>query len=147
MSRPIYHSSIQCIIKKDNKILLLKRQNTNFGNNKYALPGGHLEYTEDIQEGMARELYEEVGLNIKEDDLHLYKIIKMVDAKGEQTEYINFIFLYEYNNEEITNKEPEFCSELKWFNIEELPENILSYIPFIFKTNNMLLRYIVDKEE
>ena len=87
MSRPIYHSSVQCIIKKDNKILLLKRQNTNFGNNKYALPGGHLEYTEDIQEGMARELYEEVGLNIKEDDLHLYKIIKMVDAKGEQTEY------------------------------------------------------------
>lgn len=147
MSRPIYHSAVQCVIKNDDNILLLKRQNTKYGNNKYALPGGHLEYNESIPEGMIRELYEEIGLKIKEPNIDLYKVIKMVDSKSIQTEYINFIFIYQYKNEPIINKEPQFCSELKWFNIKELPKNILGFIPGIFETDDTLLQYIVNEEE
>lgn len=147
MSRPIYHSAVQCVIKNDDNILLLKRQNTKYGNNKYALPGGHLEYNESIPEGMIRELYEEIGLKIKEPNIDLYKVIKMVDSKSIQTEYINFIFIYQYKNEPIINNEPQFCSELKWFNIKELPKNILGFIPGIFETDDTLLQYIVNEEE
>lgn len=147
MSRPIYHSAVQCVIKNDDNILLLKRQNTKYGNNKYALPGGHLEYNESIPEGMIRELYEEIGLKVKEPNIDLYKVIKMVDSKSIQTEYINFIFIYQYKNEPIINKEPQFCSELKWFNIKELPKNILGFIPGIFETDDTLLQYIVNEEE
>ena len=147
MSRPIYHSAVQCVIKNDDNILLLKRQNTKYGNNKYALPGGHLEYNESIPEGMIRELYEEIGLKVKEPNIDLYKVIKMVDSKSIQTEYINFIFIYQYKNEPLINKEPQFCSELKWFNIKELPKNILGFIPSIFETDDTLLQYIVNEEE
>ena len=147
MSRPIYHSAVQCVIKNDDNILLLKRQNTKYGNNKYALPGGHLEYNESIPEGMIRELYEEIGLKVKEPNIDLYKVIKMMDSKSVQTEYINFIFIYQYKNEPLINKEPQFCSELKWFNIKELPKNILGFIPSIFETDDTLLQYIVNEEE
>ena len=147
MSRPIYHSAVQCVIKNDDNILLLKRQNTKYGNNKYALPGGHLEYNESIPEGMIRELYEEIGLKVKEPNIDLYKVIKMMDSKSVQTEYINFIFIYQYKNESLINKEPQFCSELKWFNIKELPKNILGFIPSIFETDDTLLQYIVNEEE
>ena len=48
----------RAIIINDDKLLVVKIGDNNF----YALPGGHLEWNEEIQECLSREIIEELGV-------------------------------------------------------------------------------------
>lgn len=52
------------IISKDRKILLTKRQYNMSFSNAWVFPGGHLEPYETMEQGAAREVYEETGIFI-----------------------------------------------------------------------------------
>lgn len=60
--------TVDAIIKKEDKILLIKRLNNPF-KDCWALPGGFVEYGEDIESATIREVQEETGLEIKLDKL------------------------------------------------------------------------------
>ncbi len=51
-------------VVKNNEILLIKRKNNPF-KNKWALPGGFVEYNENVEDAVIREIKEETGLNTK----------------------------------------------------------------------------------
>ena len=53
----------KAVIYIDDKILFLKN------NQGWDLPGGHIEKEEDIKQGLAREIEEETGLQVKEKDI------------------------------------------------------------------------------
>ncbi len=53
--------TVDGIIEKDSKILLIKRGNEPF-KNKWALPGGFVEYGEKTEKAVVREIFEETGL-------------------------------------------------------------------------------------
>ncbi len=53
--------TVDGIISKDNKILLIKRGNKPF-KDKWALPGGFVEYGEKTEDAVIREIKEEAGL-------------------------------------------------------------------------------------
>jgi len=57
------------IFNPDNKVLLCK---THKWNNKYIIPGGHIELGEKMEEALRREILEETGLKIY--DIHLISI-------------------------------------------------------------------------
>lgn len=64
-----------------------ERQNTGTNDGEYELPGGHLEYGEDLIDAMIREAKEEVLIDLKREDL---KIIHLLHCfSGER---LNFIF-------------------------------------------------------
>lgn len=114
------------LIKKENNkeyILLQKRQNTGIQDNKYDLScSGHLEANETVKEAMTREAKEELGIVIKEQDL-IYN--STTHARFSDGEYLLISF--------VTNKyegipsimEPNKCSELKWYEINTLPKEII----------------------
>ncbi|MBI4157475.1 NUDIX domain-containing protein, partial [Candidatus Woesebacteria bacterium] len=52
------------IIKKRGKVLLIKRKNSH-GDGTWAFVGGHLEFGETPAECAKREVFEEVGIKIK----------------------------------------------------------------------------------
>jgi len=56
--------TVDGIIIKDNKILLIKRRNNPFKNN-WALPGGFVEYNEKCEDAVVREIKEETNLDTK----------------------------------------------------------------------------------
>jgi 8-oxo-dGTP diphosphatase len=53
--------TVDAIIKRDGKILLIKRMNSPF-KNSWALPGGFVEYGERVEEALKREILDETGI-------------------------------------------------------------------------------------
>ena len=108
---------------KEKEILILYRQNTGHFDDMYDLPGGHLEKDEDIFDGMIREAKEEIGITIKREDMEIIHIYHR-NKKGA----LKFVFKVSKYEGTIKNAEPDICKELKWVNINDLPENIVPSI-------------------
>ncbi len=69
MERP-YGLTMRGLVKKDGKILILKRHpNSTTNPNKWELPGGKVDPGEDFDKALIREFQEETSLNIKIGDL------------------------------------------------------------------------------
>ncbi len=117
-------TSIYLILIRDNKVLLLKRQNTGYEDGKYGLPAGHLEDNETIREGLKREIKEEIGIDINVDDLML---VHTMHRKEEDTRVDFFFEVSRYEGTPL-NAEHEKCSDLSWFPLDNLPSNIIPYI-------------------
>lgn len=59
-----------CVVTRDNKVLLVRRGNEPF-RDCWALPGGFMEMDETIEHCAVRELQEETALQVAESDLRL----------------------------------------------------------------------------
>ena len=99
------------------------RQNTGNCDNQYDLPGGHVEANEDLYDAMIREAKEEIGINIKREDLKIVHIFHCYD-KG----VLKFVFKTTKYQSKIKNSEEDICKELKWVDINDIPNNTINSI-------------------
>jgi len=53
------------VVDSQKRVLLLKRQNTNYGSGMWCLPGGKVEYGQTVEEAAISELREETSLEAK----------------------------------------------------------------------------------
>jgi 8-oxo-dGTP diphosphatase len=111
------HVTVDGIIVKDNKILLVKRGDNVTNPNKYALPGGFLDRDETLKEGVKREVQEETGYKAK--DATLFRIIDNPKRKGEDRQNVNFVFIVEVG-EKISSPDKE-NKEVLWIDLDSLP--------------------------
>lgn len=105
------------LIIKDKKILLGKRKNC-AGEGTWGLPGGHLQFGEDLIEAAKREVLEEIG--VKDGDLELISVTEGV--KDEKKHYIQVNFLLSNFSGEYKLMEPEKCEEWRYFELTDLPD-------------------------
>lgn len=122
------------------EILLQKRKNTGYMDGMYDNAcSGHLEENESVLEALIREAKEEIGIIIHKKDINL---ISVIHAKNEN--YINFFFEVSSYDEIPVVMEKEKCEELRWFNINEIPENI---IPKLKQVLDMINKGIICDEQ
>ena len=114
--------SVQLLLEKEDKILLMKRKNTGYEDGKYSLPGGHVKANEEIRKALIREAKEEIGIQIDLQDIELYKVLNR--KVNQEQEYVDFVFKANHWEGNITNEETDKCEEVNWFQIEKLPENM-----------------------
>ena len=119
---PIFMPAAGCVIVKDNKMLLQRRVD----NGKWAVHGGCLELGEDFIEGLKREIKEELNIDlINPEFVNIYsgEDLHFTYPNDDEVYAITAIYIVrEYKGKfKIDNKE---VSELKWFDIKELPKNI-----------------------
>lgn len=112
-------------IMQNNKILLLKRQNTGYEDGNYSLVAGHVEEGETFTEAVIREAYEEANIKLKSEDL---KVIHVMHRKSSDSIRVDVFFTASRWEGKIENKEPHKCSELTWFDLEKIPQNTILYI-------------------
>jgi len=117
--------SVYLILIKENKILLLRRQGSGYFDGHYSFPAGHLDGNETMKQAMIRETKEEIGLDLSPEDLNLIHVMNRVIPIGER---IDLFFTVKDWQGEPQIMEPDKCDDLSWFDLNELPRNVIPYI-------------------
>ena len=111
--------SVVLILEQNNQFLLGQRCNTNWRSGYYCLIGGGLEEGESLTQAMIREAREEIGVEINPADLRFERTLHIQNMN-----LVCIVFTANTWNGEPTIQEPHKCSDLRWFCLDNLPENI-----------------------
>lgn len=106
--------SCGCIIIKDNKVLLVYEKRRNF----WGFPKGHVEEGENELETAAREVKEEVGLDVEIDESKRYVLNYIIRDEIDKT---TVLYLAKPKSEEIVMQESEI-ENVKWCEFEDALE-------------------------
>jgi 8-oxo-dGTP diphosphatase len=118
-------------------ILLSRRKNTGWEDGKLCLPGGHVEPGETPVSAIVREISEELGVDIKSEDL---EFLCFAARYAPSKEYYSVEFIVRDKAYVVRNSETEKCSELIWVNLDNLPIDVIDDFRQIIK------RSIIGKE-
>lgn len=113
---------VQIIFVKDSRVLLGFRQNTEFLDQQWSLPGGRIELGETPQVSALRESLEEVGV----EPINLNFLIQLSDPNVDCQHYV---YVCDDWQGELINAEPHLCREVSWFDIEAVPSICAPTIP------------------
>ncbi len=116
--------AVHLFLIRDEQVLLLRRYNTGYQDGNYSVVAGHLDGGEEIKAAMIREAREEVGIEIAPEDLRVVGVMH----RTSDDERIDFFLVVESWAGEIANREPHKCDRLAWFDLDELPENVIPYV-------------------
>jgi 8-oxo-dGTP diphosphatase len=98
---------VHLILRRADRVVMLRRANTSFADGLLCFPSGHLERGESVVDGVIREGREEIGV--------------VVDDR--------FGFFFEAGrwSGEPVNAEPHKCSELVWVDPRDPPPDVVPY--------------------
>ncbi len=126
MGKEKFFSAIYLIIKnKDGKILLQRRQGTKLWPGFLALPAGHVDEGENVYDAAIREAREELSIVITKDDIVDSFVVNRRNKS--LASYFDVYFEISSYKGQIKINEPEKCSELKWCDINKLPDDMIDY--------------------
>ncbi len=116
--------TVDAVVFKDSagraELLLIRRKNEPF-KGKWAIPGGFIEMDEELEDAVVRELAEETGLRgIPLEQMHTFGTIGR-DPRGRQ---ITVVFMGIANEQQANVKAGDDAAEARWFDIENLPDNM-----------------------
>lgn len=119
--------AVHLFIIKENKILLSRRYNTGFQDGNYSVVAGHMERNETIKQAMIREAMEEANIILDSEKLEIIQAMHRRTETEERIDY--FIFSDEWQGK-LKNNEPLKCDDLRWFDLNQLPENMVEYVRY-----------------
>jgi len=116
------------LILKDNKILLghrhedaKKASSELHGEGTWTMPGGKLDFQELLIDGAIREVFEEIGIELKKEDL---KVLCVQDDIVPDKHFITVGFLCQNFAGEPKVMEPDEITEWDWFSFDCLPKKV-----------------------
>lgn len=108
------------IYNKEKGLLLEKRNDTG----EWCTPGGAIELGESLEDALKREIKEETNLEFVNPKLFdINANVHMVYPNGDEVYYTDIV--YEINDFYGNLKPDEESTELKFFDLDKLPENIM----------------------
>jgi 8-oxo-dGTP diphosphatase len=106
------------IQENDLKVLLVKRRNPPF-RNKWAIPGGFVEYDEPLEEAAKRELEEETGVK----DVYIEQLYTFgAPGRDPRERVITIAYFALISSDNLTVKAESDASDVGWHSIYDQPE-------------------------
>jgi 8-oxo-dGTP diphosphatase len=115
-----FFAGVQCIVLQDSQVLLGKRYKT-AGEGTWALPGGHVEFSESPVETGRRELLEETGLIVSEAE-----ILDAFLTYTTSTPYVHIPIVFHGANGVPQVVDGECFSALEFFPLDQLPSPLFT---------------------
>ncbi|MFC4036044.1 methyltransferase domain-containing protein [Streptomyces polygonati] len=117
---------VHLLLVRGQEVLLARRANTGYADGLLHAPSGHLEDGEDVRSAMIREAREELGLDLAPDDLEA--VLAMQHRAPDGAARTGWFFLTRLaRGREPVNAEPDKCSELGWYRLAALPDDMVAY--------------------
>ncbi len=118
----LYHRHVSCfILNKDGEVLLQRRAVTKKKNpGIWSKTGGHVDAQETVIEALKREVMEEIGLEIKDDNLFF-----MNKYKSTNPNYFSYNYIYVTDKKTDDYKlQKDEVDKVEYFKIEDLENEI-----------------------
>lgn len=125
------------IINNNNEVLLVKRSaGSRIDPGTWSRPGGEIKFGEYGAEAVEQEVLEETGLKVK--------VVRPLDSSevlspDRKKHWVGFGYLAKHVSGEPVNREPEKHDDIRWFPLDDLPDNLTSY------TSNAIEAYLRTK--
>ncbi|KAI5080971.1 hypothetical protein GOP47_0004154 [Adiantum capillus-veneris] len=119
--------------------VLVGRCRTSFGNAKYCIPGGHLEFGESWEECAAREISEETGLAIR--NIRLAGVTNSILLNEPRPGHYVTIFMRAElcdPSQEPQNCEPDKCDGWQWVEWPVIPQPVFEPLQNFINTGYKL---------
>lgn len=115
------------LIFRDGHVLLGKRKGSH-GAGTYSFPGGHVDFGEEPQDSVRREILEETGLEVG--DIHPYGPLPYVNTHFHDagTQYITLYYTVKYTGGAPKVMEPDKCEGWAWYPAQSLPQPLFEPI-------------------
>jgi len=120
------YSAVFPIILSDcrQKILLHLRQNTGYQDGMWdTAASGHVDAGESAKQATVRECKEEIGIDVRVEDLKFTHLAHHFSESGRTYYHIYFV-VNKYEGVPMI-MEPDKAAELKWFDLNDLPDNMI----------------------
>ncbi len=117
-------SAVHLFLVRDHEVLLLRRYNTGYEDGNYSVPAGHLDGGEEVKAAAIREAREEVGITIDPADLEVVGVMHRLS----NDERVDFFVAASRWSGQVANCEPDKCDELRWCDMDRLPDNVIPYV-------------------
>ncbi|MCF6193656.1 MAG: NUDIX domain-containing protein [Kangiellaceae bacterium] len=114
------------ILRRDDKVLLAYRINTKVYANYWSLPVGHVETGESGRRAIDRELAEELAIEVT-------KATPLRQLIDKEQSIFHQVYLIEKWWGDVKNNETEFCGEIRWCRLNDLPSPITPVTGLILK--------------
>jgi len=123
-------------ILNENNELLLQQRNKAPEKGYWSIPGGKVELFEKIEDAVKREIKEETDV-----DIEVIKLLGICDhiVDNEQVHWVSPSYLCKIVAGNPRIIEPQKHSDMKWFSLDELPENLT------ITTHKAVIDYIEGK--
>lgn len=133
-------AGVGIMILKNNRVLLGKRHSDSkkadsllHGEGAWTLPGGKLDFKEDLLDCAWREAYEETSIKINKEKL---KLISVTNDVVEDAHFVTIGFVCDDFEGEPKVMEPDEITEWKWFDLDNLPH------PMFFPGEKIIKNFI-----
>ncbi|MFE7749974.1 trifunctional class I SAM-dependent methyltransferase/NUDIX hydrolase/VOC family protein [Streptomyces sp. NPDC057428] len=117
---------VHLILRRGPDVLLARRAGTGYADGLLHAPSGHAEDGEDVREAVIRETAEEIGVVLDPDELRTALVMQHKGPGGNPR--MGWFFEAQYDPAHPPrNAEPEKCSELAWFPLDALPDDMVAF--------------------
>ena len=114
------------LLDDDGRVLLLRRCNTDYENGSYSLVAGKVEANEEVTAAAIREAREEVGIEIRAEDLEVAGVMHRKADDGFVS--VAFFLAARAWSRPIVNAEPDHHDAVEWHSFDDLPPNVIPYV-------------------
>ncbi len=110
------------MVDSTGKVFLSRRgQSSKNERGLWEFPGGAVEFGETLADALQREMHEEYGIEIEVGDL-LDVVDHILPSEGQH--WVSPTFICKIKNGEPKILEPQKCSEIGWFEVNQVPDTL-----------------------
>ena len=120
-----------CHDGKGNFVMGKRNNNTTDEHGKWDIGGGKIEFDQNVEDVLRREIKEEYCTYVLGCEFLGYRDVHR-EHEGKRTHWIALDFKVLVDASKVKNGEPNKFDEVAWFTFDALPENLHSTVPVIF---------------